>query len=103
MPKVSVIVPTYNRAECLSTSINSILNQTFQDFEIIVVDDASQDQTPDVLRHFSTERVKYILHERNKGGSATRNTGIANSLSDFIAFLDDDEWFPDKLGDKKRY
>jgi glycosyltransferase involved in cell wall biosynthesis len=98
MPKVSVIVPTFNRAECLSTAITSILNQTFTDLEIIVVDDASQDHTPDILRTFSANCIKYIRHERNKGGSAARNTGIVNASSDYIAFLDDDdEWLPDKL------
>jgi glycosyltransferase involved in cell wall biosynthesis len=98
MPKVSIIIPTYNRAEFLHTAIASILNQTFQDFEVIIVDDASQDHTPDIIRTLPAERIRYIRHKCNKGGSAARNTGIANASAGYIAFLDDDdEWLPDKL------
>ena len=98
MPKVSVIIPTYNRAEFLRSTITSVLNQTFQDFEIIVIDDASQDHTREVVNSLNDERIRYIRHERNKGVAAARNTGIVNAKSDYIAFLDDDdEWFPEKL------
>lgn len=98
MPKVSVIIPTYNRAEFLRSAIRSVLNQTFQDFEIIVVDDASKDKTQEVVSSFSDRRIEYIRHEINKGGSAARNTGIRMSEAEYIAFLDDDdEWLPEKL------
>lgn len=98
MPKVSVIIPTYNRAEFLSTAISSVLNQTYQDFEIIVVDDSSTDNTTELINSFSDSRIKYIRHETNKGGSAARNTGIKMSSGQYIAFLDDDdEWLPEKL------
>lgn len=98
MSKVSVIIPTYNRAEFLSTAITSVLNQTFQDFEIIVVDDCSKDNTPEVVSRFNDKRIKYIRNETNKGEAGARNTGIVNSNSEYIAFLDDDdEWLPEKL------
>jgi len=103
MAKVSVIIPTYNRADFLHVAITSVLNQTFQDFEIIVVDDASKDRTSEVVNSFHDKRIKYFRHETNRGGSAggsaARNTGIINSNCAYIAFLDDDdEWLPEKLG-----
>ncbi|MFH1127766.1 MAG: glycosyltransferase [archaeon] len=98
MPKVSVIIPTYNRAELLSSAITSVLNQTFQDFEIIIVDDASKDNTQEVISKFNNRKIKYLYHETNRGEAGARNTGILNSNGQYIAFLDDDdEWFPEKL------
>ena len=98
MPAVSVIIPTYNRAEFLRLAITSVLNQTFQDFEIIVVDDASEDHTHEVMNNLNDKRIKYIRHEVNKRVSAARNTGVLHSSGDYIAFLDDDdEWLPSKL------
>jgi glycosyltransferase involved in cell wall biosynthesis len=98
MPKVSVIIPTHNRAHFLPGAILSVLNQTFQDFEIIVVDDASSDNTSEIVAAFNDERIRFFRHDTNKGGSAARNTGILNSKCDYIAFLDDDdEWLPEKL------
>jgi len=98
MPAVSVIIPTYNRAEFLRLAITSVLNQTFQDFEIIVVDDASEDHTHEVVSDFSDKRIKYIRHEANTRVSAARNTGVLSASGDYIAFLDDDdEWLPGKL------
>jgi glycosyltransferase involved in cell wall biosynthesis len=98
MPTVGVIIPTHNRANYLPVAISSVLNQSFQDFEILVVDDGSTDSTAAVVAGFSDQRMKYIRHETSKGGSAARNTGIRNSNCPFIAFLDDDdEWLPSKL------
>jgi len=98
MPKVNVIIITYNRAKLLSSAITSVLNQTFQDFEIIVVDDASTDNTKEVVSSFNDKRIKYIRHEINKGEAGARNTGVMNSNCKYIAFLDDDdEWMPEKL------
>jgi glycosyltransferase involved in cell wall biosynthesis len=98
MPKVSVIIPTYNRGELLRSAIESALEQTFTDLEIIVSDDKSTDNTLDVVRYFADERIKYKLNHGKKGPSATRNTAIMASKGDYIAFLDDDDvWFPDKL------
>jgi len=98
MPKVSVIIPTYNRAEFLRSAIKSALNQTFSDLEVIVSDDKSTDHTQEVVRSFEHERIKYLSNKGNKGPSATRNTAISASKGEYIAFLDDDdEWLPDKL------
>jgi glycosyltransferase involved in cell wall biosynthesis len=98
MPKVSIIIPTHNRCGFVGNAIASALNQTFEDFELIIVDDASTDKTAETVAFFNDERIKFIRHEKNKGGSAARNTGITNSSGNCIAFLDDDdEWFPDKL------
>ena len=98
MPKVSVIIPTYNRAEFLRSAIESALSQTFKDLEVVVADDKSTDHTREVVESFKDRRIKYILNEGKKGPSATRNTAILASEGEYIAFLDDDdEWLPDKL------
>jgi len=98
MPKISVIIPTHNRPELLRAAINSVLNQTYQDFEIIVVDDGLERRADKVVESFNDERIKYIQHSEEKGGSAARNTGIRASQGEFIAFLDDDDqWLPEKL------
>lgn len=97
-PTVSVIIPTYNRAHLVGRAIRSVLNQTYQDFEIIVVDDGSTDKTEEVVKSFNDPRIRYIRHEQNRGGSAARNTGIRTARGGVIAFLDsDDEWLPEKL------
>ena len=98
MPAISVIITTYNRSGALHRAIASVLNQTMQDFELIVVDDASVDDTPRVVEHFAAANIKYLRHAENQGATAARNTGISNSQGRYIAFLDDDdEWLPDKL------
>lgn len=98
MPKVSVIIPTYNRSVSLARSIRSVLNQTCADFELIVIDDASTDDTEKEVRKLSDKRIRIIKHSENLGGSAARNTGINNANGRYVAFLDsDDEWLPRKL------
>lgn len=96
--KVSVVIPTHNRAGFLPTAIDSVLKQSFQDFEILVVDDASNDGTAEVRDKFNDSRIHWLRHDKPKGGAAARNTGIIHSKGEYIAFLDDDdEWYPDKL------
>ena len=98
MPKVSVIIPTYNRAELLHSAMCSALKQTYTKFEIIVVDDKSTDHTQKVVQSFKDERIRYIRHDKNKGVSAARNTAVKAAKGEYIAFLDDDdEWLPNKL------
>ena len=98
MPKVTVVIPTYNRSHLLKAAILSVLNQTYQDFEIIVVDDASTDDTSEVVAGLDEQRIKYTHHEVNQGEAGTRNSGILSARSKYIAFLDDDdEWLPQKL------
>jgi len=97
-PVVSVVIPTYNRAEIIGRAIRSVQAQTFEDWELIVVDDASEDETEEVVAAFEDTRIRYIQHVENRGGAAARNTGIRNSRGEYIAFLDsDDEWLPQKL------
>jgi glycosyltransferase involved in cell wall biosynthesis len=97
-PLVSIIIPTYNRAHTLARAIKSVLNQTYENFEIIVVDDGSSDDTEDVVSTFAERRLLYTKHSFNKGAAAARNTGIRVARGEYIAFQDsDDEWFPEKL------
>ena len=97
-PVISVVMPTYNRAHTLYRSVGSLLNQTFEDFELIIVDDGSKDDTETVVRSFKDSRIRYLRHEHNKGAAAARNTGIRSSQAPYVAFLDsDDKWLPEKL------
>lgn len=98
-PTVSVIIPTYNRANLVGKAIKSVLSQTYQDFEIIVIDDGSTDNTEEVIRSFKDKKVKYIKkYKKNKGISVARNIGIKMARGKYIALLDsDDEWLPEKL------
>jgi len=99
-PKVSVILPTYNRAHIIEKAIQSVLKQTYQDFEIIIIDDGSKDDTEKIIRGFQEKdnRIKYIRFEENKGAAAARNAGINMSKGEYITFQDsDDEWVIDKL------
>jgi glycosyltransferase involved in cell wall biosynthesis len=98
MPKVSILIPTHNRARLLRKAIVSVLEQSFQDFEIIVVDDASDDDTRDVVESLADGRIRYFRHAENRGEGASRNTGLVHSTGQYIAFIDDDDtWLPDKL------
>lgn len=95
---VSVIIPTYNRANLVGRAIRSVLAQSYPNFEIIVVDNASCDNTVEVVHSISDRRIKFIRHNINRGPAASRNTGLKNSKGDYITFLDsDDEWLPEKL------
>lgn len=94
--KVSVIIPTYNRADKLNNCLNSVFNQTYKNIEIIVCDDGSTDNTMEIVKKFSG--VKYIFMENSGGPSKPRNIGIEYATGDVIAFLDsDDQWYPEKL------
>jgi len=96
-PRVSVIVPTYNRCKSVRTAVNSILTQSFKDFEVIVIDDGSIDDTKEVLSSYQNSNFRYFYQE-NQGLPAAWNAGIEKSRGKFIAFLDsDDYWLEDKL------
>ncbi len=102
-PKISVIIPTYNRAHSLPRAIKSVLMQTYKDFELIIVDDGSTDNTYEIVNKYieKDDRVKYIKHEINKGGNKARNTGIKNALGNYITFLDsDDEYLSNNLEER---
>lgn len=97
-PLVSVVIPTYNDADVLPRALSSVLEQSYTKTEIIVVDDCSPDNTSKVIQSFDDERISYIRHSKNMGGSAARNTGIQASSGEFIGFLDsDDRWLGSKL------
>lgn len=96
-PLVSVVIPTCNRAHLLTRAIQSVLSQTYSNLEIIVVDDASNDDTSSVVLGFKDSRIRYIRHETRQGGASARNTGINAGAGQFLAFLDDDdEWEAEK-------
>ena len=95
--KFSVVIPLYNKEHYIEATIQSVLNQTCQDFEVLVVDDGSKDNSLALARKFESERVR-IISQENQGVSVARNTGILNAKGEFICFLDaDDEWRPDYL------
>lgn len=95
---ISIVIPTYNRASTLERCIKSLLYQTYSDFEIIIVDDNSSDNSGAIIKNLNDPRIKYLKHKKNLGANAARNTGIKNAMGDLIAFQDsDDEWFKNKL------
>ena len=97
MPKVSVIIPAYNSMNFLPQAIESVLNQSYQDFEVIVVNDGSTDHIEEWITQIADSRVKYIS-QINQGPAVARNTGIKNSQGMYLAFLDaDDIWHPTKI------
>ena len=94
--QVDVIIPTYNRSHVLERAIHSVLNQSYKNFSLYIVDDGSTDETQKLLQKFSSHLT--ILSQKNAGVSAARNLGVINSQAPWISFLDsDDEWLPHKL------
>jgi len=97
---VSVIIPTYNREKTIARSIQSVQSQTYPVFEIIIIDDHSNDKTQNIVENLQQAdgRIRYILHEKNLGAQTARNSGILSARGTWIAFLDsDDEWLPHKI------
>lgn len=98
MPKVSVVIPTCNRPELLTRAVRSVLAQTYQDIEIIVVDDGVKECAEGVVTTFGDPRIRYLKNETSLGGGGARNRGIVEAQGEYVAFLDDDdEWLPEKL------
>ena len=97
MPKISVVIPLYNKGFIISETLNSVLAQTFTDFEIVIVNDGSTDNSFEIVSQYSDDRIR-LYNQENKGVSKTRNAGIEYSKSELIAFLDaDDYWHPNHL------
>lgn len=99
-PLISVVIPYYNRSAVISRAVKSALNQTYKELEVVIVDDASTEDSAieHELVQFHDQRIRLIKHAVNKGGGAARNTGVSNARGKYIAFLDsDDEWMVTKL------
>jgi glycosyltransferase involved in cell wall biosynthesis len=97
MPRISVIIPTYNRAALVREAVESVLGQTYSDFEVVVIDDGSTDETEEVLRSFDDPRVK-VIRRSNGGVAAARNSGLIAARGDYLAFLDSDDLaLPERL------
>ena len=99
LPKISVIIPSYNREYCITKTIDSVLVQTYSNFEILVIDDGSTDNTKDlILKRYSEERRVIYIYKDNGGVSSARNLGINKATGEFVCFLDsDDTWYPWKV------
>lgn len=95
---VSIIMPSYNTAKYISETIDSVLAQTYQNWELIIVDDCSTDDTDSVIGRFCDERIRYLKNEKNSGAAVSRNRALREAKGRWIAFLDsDDLWVPKKL------
>lgn len=98
MELVSVIMPTYNCGRFIREAIDSVLAQTYQSWELLIVDDGSTDDTQAIVGSCTDERIRYMRNERNTGGALTRNRALREAKGRYIAFLDaDDVWLPEKL------
>jgi len=97
-PCVAVIIPAYNREKTIKYCLDSVINQTYKNLEIIVVDNGSSDSTADIVKQYSDERIKIIKLDKNSGAQHARNVGIKSATSEWITLLDsDDEWLLDKI------
>ncbi|GGI71137.1 hypothetical protein GCM10007978_06330 [Shewanella hanedai] len=97
-PKVSVVMPVYNVQHFVKSAIESVLSQSFTNFELILINDCSTDQSLEICQTINDSRIRIVNHEQNKGLAAARNTGIRNAAGNYIAFIDsDDMWHKDKL------
>ncbi len=95
---VSIIMPSWNTENYIAESIQSVIDQTYKNWELIIVDDCSTDNTDEVVRAFNDQRIKYLKNEKNSGAALTRNRALKEARGEWIAFLDsDDLWVPEKL------
>ena len=95
---VSIIMPSWNTERFIAETIQSVIDQTYTNWELIIVDDCSMDNTDEVVASFKDERIKYFHNERNSGAALTRNRAMREAKGELIAFLDsDDLWTPEKL------
>ena len=98
MPRVSIVIPTYNRAHLLGRALTSLQRQTFEDWEAVVVDDGSTDSTMEVMGNYPDSRIRLFRHDRNRGVTAALNTGMNEMRGDWFTFLgSDDEALPNAL------
>ena len=99
-PKVSIVLPTYNGYKYIRQSIDSCLNQTYKNIELIIVDDGSTDKTSEIIKSFKDNRIKYIKHEKNKGLPYALNTGFANAIGEYLSWTSDDNFYNEKAIEK---
>lgn len=90
-PRTSIVIPTYNREATISRAIDSVLEQTVDDYEIVIVDDGSEDSTQEVIKEYNHNQIRYIEHEQNRGQNVARNTGLRASEGVYISYLDSDD------------
>ena len=97
MPEISVILPTFNRANLISSTIKNILSQSFNNFELIIINDASTDQTTQIIKTYQQKdtRIIYVENTKNYGCSESRNIGLTHAQAETIAFMDDDDQYTD--------
>ena len=97
-PLVTVIIPVYNRAFTIRRAIDSVLDQSYKELELIIVDDCSLDNTVQIVKSYRDKRINLICLPKNCGANTARNTGLRAAKGEYIAFQDsDDEWFKEKL------
>ncbi|MFC1781359.1 glycosyltransferase family 2 protein [Planctomycetota bacterium] len=102
IPKISVVIPLYNKGKYIKRALDSVFAQTFEDFDLIVIDDGSTDEGPEIVKQYKDSRL-HLIQQANSGPGAARNRGIKESYSPYIAFLDaDDEWLPEFLAQSMR-
>ena len=101
---VSIITPAYNTAECIGKTIQSVLAQTYSNWELLIVDDCSTDNTREIIESFGDPRIRYLKNEKNSGAAISRNYGLREAKGKWIAFIDsDDLWAPEKLEKQIRF
>ena len=98
--KVSIIIPTYNSEKTIVKCIDSIINQTYKNLEIIVIDDGSEDNTINILKEYSNEKRLFVIKQKNSGVSSARNKGVNRATGEFIVFVDSDDWLEKDMIEK---
>lgn len=101
---ISIIIPTFNRGNTIKRSIESVLNQTYKDIEVVVIDDCSTDNTYEIIKEIKDRRIYYYKNKNNLGACFSRNFGVSIARGEYIAFQDsDDEWLPGKLNEQEKF
>jgi len=99
-PKISIVLPTYNGMKYIQKSIDSCLNQTYKNIELIIVDDGSTDDTPEIIKSYRDKRIKYLRHKKNKGLPYALNTGFSNATGEYLTWTSDDNSYDEKAVEK---
>lgn len=92
-PKISIVIPVYNVGQYLCQCLDSIITQTIQDYEVILVDDGSTDESPSICDKYAEKNKRFtVIHQKNEGSAKARNTGLDKATGEYIAFIDSDDW-----------